>query len=91
MDECNICCEEISINSNKLILKCNHIYHKKCINMWFKKNNYKLCKKKTCKCTERYSSCPTCRIDINIFLIKPKYIQFYELYIVKKLIKCNFL
>lgn len=84
MVECNICYEDIT--SKEMILQCKHTFHKHCIKKWFKKNNYKLCKK--CKCTERYSSCPMCRCNINLFSIKPKYVQFYESYILNKTRKC---
>lgn len=80
--ECYICLEVI--RNNKFKLKCDHIFHKECIKLWFNKNNYKLCKD-TCKCNNRYSSCPMCRNEINISYIKPKYIQLYEYYILKKI------
>jgi len=79
--ECYIC-YEIIIN-DKFKLKCCHIFHKECIKQWFNKNNYKLCKD-PCKCNDRYSSCPMCREEINVSYLKPKYIQLYEHYILKK-------
>ena len=36
--ECSICYELIDTNNNQ-ILKCNHVFHKECINKWLKKNN----------------------------------------------------
>ena len=74
--KCSIC-YEITI-AEKLILQCNHTFHKKCIKMWFNKNNYKLCKNKLCQCTDRFSSCPLCRTSINLFYLQPKYKQLYE-------------
>ena len=40
--ECAICLEEIK-DKKLIVLKCNHIFHKKCINTWLKKNE-------TCPC-----------------------------------------
>ena len=38
MDEdlCPICLDTIDSNKDSITLKCNHKYHKKCINRWFK-------------------------------------------------------
>ena len=47
-EECLICCDNYKIYEYKRILpKCSHIFHKKCIDKWFKKN----------------STCPICRHD----------------------------
>lgn len=61
--ECSICLEVIQIKKKKfnfrnnfIKLKCNHIFHKSCINEW-----YKVCKNKK---TELI--CPYCRNIINI-------------------------
>ena len=44
---CAICLKKIAINKNHKILdKCNHCFHIKCINEWLENNN----------------SCPICRI-----------------------------
>lgn len=48
LDECIICLEKYNINDKIVRLNCNHVYHKNCIKLWFKK-------KKTC---------PICRFDI---------------------------
>lgn len=46
-DICSICLEKLK-NDKCVILSCEHIYHKTCIQKWLKKNN----------------SCPNCRINI---------------------------
>ena len=46
---CLICMEDYKENEYKRILpKCNHIYHKKCIDKWLKKN----------------ATCPVCRTKL---------------------------
>tara|TARA_B110000037_G_C16966559_1_gene443229 strand:- start:196 stop:900 length:705 start_codon:yes stop_codon:yes gene_type:complete len=46
--ECNICMDNYKYKQYKRILpKCNHVFHKKCIDNWLKKN----------------SSCPVCRTE----------------------------
>jgi len=46
--ECLICLEKFEYKKYKRVLKCcNNIYHKSCIDRWFKKN----------------STCPACRYD----------------------------
>jgi len=44
--DCCICLENITID--KYILKCGHIYHVNCIEMWYKKNH----------------KCPLCRDSV---------------------------
>ena len=44
---CSICCEDFKLNEYKRTLRCNHIFHKKCIDKWF--NSFKKV------------NCPTCR------------------------------
>jgi hypothetical protein len=36
--DCSICFEEIKENEKKII-KCNHIFHKECIDKWFKRSH----------------------------------------------------
>ena len=45
-EECSICYEEIVKNS--VILKCNHLYHKECIDKWLLE----------------HTTCPQCRYDL---------------------------
>lgn len=47
-DICGICREEYKLNEYIRKLNCNHIFHKKCIDKWFKNN----------------SNCPNCRHDL---------------------------
>ena len=50
-DNCMICMDEYKINQFKRILPtCNHFFHKKCIDKWFKKN----------------ITCPVCRVEAKI-------------------------
>ena len=45
--ECAICLKKIALNKNHKVLdKCNHSFHIKCINEWLENNN----------------NCPICRI-----------------------------
>lgn len=46
---CSICCDNYENDDECIITKCNHIYHKKCIDVWLNKNN----------------TCPICRQIIN--------------------------
>lgn len=39
LDECIICLEEMKENDNLTLLKCSHIYHSKCIEIWLKKKS----------------------------------------------------
>lgn len=47
MVECSICFREMYHATTRL--KCNHTFHKKCVNKWFKKSH----------------TCPICRLDIT--------------------------
>lgn len=49
---CSICQEDINSRQNCSILKCDHLYHKKCIKKWLTKS----CEKPTCPC---------CRVDVR--------------------------
>lgn len=46
---CSICLEEYKKNDNVNILKCNHIFHIHCLNLWLCNN----------------STCPLCRCDLS--------------------------
>ena len=46
--ECSICLKNFKIKDTICITKCNHTYHKKCIDTWF----------------EIKDTCPNCRADI---------------------------
>lgn len=45
---CSVCCESFKLNEFKRILECNHIYHGKCVDEWFRNN----------------ISCPICRREV---------------------------
>lgn len=47
-DECSICLEKFKEKEKKIILKCSHEFHKKCIKKWLNNNN----------------TCPLCRIEL---------------------------
>ena len=47
--KCLICLEEYVNNDNVIYLPCFHIFHKKCITQWIKKQ----------------ANCPLCKININ--------------------------
>ena len=51
-EKCVICLEKYKVNEYKRELKCGHVFHKKCIDKWFK------------KCCDN-KSCPLCRIKNN--------------------------
>lgn len=52
-DKCSICIDNYKINEYKRILgKCNHSFHKKCVDKWFKKNKDNM-------------NCPICRTNYN--------------------------
>jgi hypothetical protein len=64
--ECMICLNEINLDMHKhtnlVFLKCNHVYHEKCLNSWVKET------------TKKYNkpTCPGCR-DIIIDIPKTHY------------------
>lgn len=45
-EDCPICLESFKLNQFYRKLECNHVFHKKCIDRWFKKDNL---------------NCPMCR------------------------------
>ena len=47
--ECPICLEQLKTNEYYRELSCKHVFHKKCIDRWFKKD---------------HSDCPMCRTKI---------------------------
>ena len=47
---CSICLENYKKNDYYRTLNCNHIFHKKCVDRWFKKNHL---------------NCPMCRANVN--------------------------
>ena len=49
---CSICLEDIRFKQHCKILKCNHVFHKKCISRWLMNE----CEKPTCPC---------CRADVR--------------------------
>lgn len=62
METCSICLEEIK-NDRYELLKCPHVYHKKCIIKWLEKSH----------------TCPECRkVITNIFSIETKKYGFKE-------------
>ena len=50
-DCCPICLDEFKVGTYKRGLKCGHVYHKKCIDKWFKRMEQEQHEKK----------CPVCR------------------------------
>ena len=48
---CSICLENYKKNDYYRTLNCNHIFHKKCVDRWFKKNHL---------------NCPMCRANVNL-------------------------
>lgn len=48
-ESCSICLEELTPNTYKRNLHCNHLFHKKCIDAWLR------------QCTVSNMSCPMCR------------------------------
>ncbi|EAR86753.2 zinc finger, C3HC4 type (RING finger) protein (macronuclear) [Tetrahymena thermophila SB210] len=38
--ECSICLEQYQAQDEVCKLQCRHIFHKNCINLWFKQKNY---------------------------------------------------
>ena len=55
-DECSICIMKYRVTEKIKILPCKHIFHKKCIKKWLKKND----------------TCPLCNFDIKKELEKSK-------------------
>ena len=63
MEFCPICLDEIEDNDRYQLLRCQHVYHKKCILQWLGVSN----------------TCPTCRQIIpNIFSIETKNFRFKQ-------------
>ena len=63
METCSICLDEIRENERYELLRCPHVYHKKCILQWLEKSN----------------TCPECRqIITHIFTIETKKYGFKE-------------
>lgn len=52
VDNCTICLNKIESNEYIRKLKCNHLFHKKCVDNWLKKNI-------------ENPSCPNCRGIVN--------------------------
>jgi len=53
-EQCNICFDTFKQKEHKRVLsKCGHYFHKKCIDKWFIKN-------------KRMMNCPLCRTNYNI-------------------------
>lgn len=48
--ECPICFENLKIKDEVYLIKCGHLFHKKCLKLWIQKYNI---------------NCPTCRVDIK--------------------------
>ena len=46
VEDCSICMEEFKINEGIRNLPCNHMFHKKCVDKWFKTSTF---------------TCPICR------------------------------
>ena len=57
-DHCAICLEEYKPGTYKRTISCNHTFHKKCIDKWFKKSNN--------------FNCPICRKNHNYLLADQK-------------------
>jgi hypothetical protein len=51
-EPCSICMDDFCCGEYQRTLECNHIFHKKCIDKWFKKdkNDGPLCRKKIIEC-----------------------------------------
>ncbi len=47
--DCPICLDKLESNEYYRKLPCSHLYHKKCIDKWFKENN---------------TTCPVCRLNV---------------------------
>ena len=53
-DDCSICLEKYKKNDKCVRLNCSHIFHKKCLNEWFKKRTY----------VGEDLNCPICRNNL---------------------------
>lgn len=49
MTLCRICSKEIMDNSYRKVIKCGHIFHNKCVYMWYTNNH----------------TCPVCLAECN--------------------------
>lgn len=49
-NNCTICCTQFENNDSVILLNCNHIFHKECINEWI---HYK-------------AECPLCKTSVNV-------------------------
>lgn len=75
VDECSICLDDITDRTPIRTLKCGHVFHKGCIEQWFKK----------------YITCPYCRnceLDIDCFWLwlQPYNLSFFNRFFKYKLI-----
>lgn len=52
-DNCPICYEKISIEKERILLKCNHVYCDTCLKEWIRKNAIENCYCPICKCNFR--------------------------------------
>ena len=50
LEECCICLEDIQVKKNQIKTKCEHTFHKKCIQKWITKK----------------TNCPMCRENIDV-------------------------
>ena len=57
-NNCCICLDQYNTNTYKRTLDCNHHFHKKCIDKWFR------------SCTDDDISCPMCRTKYELKLDK---------------------
>lgn len=58
-DNCSICLEKITKNHKYVTLNCSHTFHKKCLQLWIKKQ------------TSEYNN-PTCPLDRVVIIEIPK-------------------
>ena len=73
MDICPVCLEDLDEESDIITTKCNHKFHKECLNKWQEDN----------------SSCPMCRSDILNEYIINEFIVKHPLYFRKKTMKIS--
>lgn len=57
MEECPICLEKMDDETLRVKLKCDHVYHVRCLKKWVSSSK----------------SCPVCRADINVGQIRSLY------------------